>query len=570
MGTKKTNISRKQNKILPGNLPIKKITATQTKPIRDKKENQLFYYIGLGIILFLIILIRINFLTIPFERDEGAYAYSGNIILSGAKTFTDIGSQRLDGVFYAYALIVGIFGYSVKALHIAFLIINLGSATMLFFLIKKLINNMAGLATSAFFALLSMSPYASGFTIQSEHLVAFSVIAGFLSLIYFFEKNKFWFLVISGILFSFSFQIKQTSFFYGFFAGLLIVYKGFFVEKKGFKKTIIYILVFSFSVLIPIVIDLFIIYKNGAWPDFMLWFFDIRKQYSSLISLQQGLEYLKMTFIQISGDYKFFWIISFLGTVAVFFTGLMLWKKITVAGLNIIGFLTIVPGNHFYGHYFLQWIPAVSICAAAFIFAVQDIIKNRLQIKLLSIVAPLFIIIFSVMTNLTKLNEYYFNPDYTQILRAVYGLNPFPESMVIADKLNSLMKPDDKLAVFGTEIQMYVYTNKKSPSRFAGSGALLEFPVKQSNDWQKEFISDVEKAAPKFLVFFSHAISWMANAKTENLIFPWFNKFTADKYKLIGYADMNNDVTNYVWEPNIDLDNNPPKSKYKIYIFEKK
>ena len=374
-----------------------------------------------------------------------------------------------------------------------------------------------------------MTPYASGFTIQSEHLVAFSVIAGFLCLIYFFEKNKLWLLVISGILFSFAFQIKQTSFFYGFFAALLLLYKGFFVEKKGFKKTIIFILVFSFSVLIPIVIDLLIIYKNGAWSDFKLWFFGIRKQYSSLISLQQGLEYLKMTFNGIYRDYKFFWIISFLGTIAVFFTSLTLWKKITVAGLNITGFLTIVPGNHFYGHYFLQWIPAVSICAAAFIFAVHDIIKNRLQIKLLSIVAPLCIIIFSVVANLNKLKEYYFNPDHTRILRTVYGLNPFPESMVIADKLNSLMKPDDKLAVFGTEIQMYVYTNRKSPSRFAGSGALLEFPVKQSNDWQKEFISDVEKAAPEFLVFFSHAISWMANPKTKNLIFPWFNKFAEEE-----------------------------------------
>lgn len=128
-------------------------------------------------------------------------------------------------------------------------------------------------------------------------------------------------------------------------------------------------------------------------------------------------------------------------------------------------------------------------------------------------------------------------------MRQVYGLNPFPESKVIADKLNTMLKPEDKITVFGTEIQMYFYTNRISPSRFAGSGALLEFPVKKSEEWQKEFMNDVEKAEPRFLVFFSHPISWLANPKANNLIFIWFDKFSAEKYNLIGYVDMHDNTT---------------------------
>jgi hypothetical protein len=311
------------------------------------------------------------------------------------------------------------------------------------------------------------------------------------------------------------------------------------------------------------------IYKNGAWTDFNLWFFEIRKQYTSLISFDQGLEYLKNNFVAIYRDYKFFWMFSFIATIGIFFTRISLWKKIAIAGLNVAGFLTIVPGYHYYGHYFLQWIPAVSISAAMFIFLVQDLIL-RFKQGAISIFIPLLIIIIPVYINLKDLSRYYFKPNLTQVLRSVYGFNPFPESKVIADKLNSVMKEEDKIAVFGTEIQMYVYTNKKSPSRFAGSGALLEFPIKQSNEWQKEFIADVEKAAPRFLIFFNHPISWMANPKTENLIFPWFDKFTAAHYKLYGFADMLDGSTNYVWEPNIDMVNNPPKAQYRIYIFERK
>lgn len=554
--------------------PDKNISK-KNQPARAHKKtnpvvNDLFYYVGLGIVLIIIFIIRKNFLTIPFERDEGSYAYAGKIILDGAVTFRDIGSQRLDGVFYAYALLVGIFGYSVKALHVAFLVINILSAVMMFFLVKKLSNNLAGLAATAFFALLSMTAFASGFTIQSEHLVAFFVIGAFLCLIHFFDSKKFWLLILSGILFSFAFQVKQTSFFYGFLAGALLIFKLIFTDKVNIKKLLLSVFIFCLSILLPVIIDLLIIYKNGAWADFKLWFFDIRSQYTSLIKFDQGLNYLSYSFANIYKSYKFFWIISFIGTFTVFFTNLSLWKKIAVAGLNIAGFLTIVPGYHYYGHYFLQWIPAVCISAAIFIYTIQYVLAEKFKLKAGSILIPLIIIILSVVSNLSSLSKYYFNPNHTRILREVYGINPFPESKVIADKLNTLMKPEDKLAVFGTEIQMYVYTNKKSPSRFAGSGALLEFPVAQSKDWQKEFISDVEKAEPKFLVFFSHAISWMANSKSENLIFPWFDKFTAANYKLIGFADMLDNTTNYVWEPELDMAKNPPQSKYKIFIFQRK
>ncbi len=553
------------------NTPVsKKVAGAKSESQEESKDIALYYYIGLGIVLLLIYLIRKNYLGIPFERDEGAYAYAGRSILDGAIPFKDIGTQRLDGVLYAYAVIVGIFGYSVQALHAAFLFINLASASMLFLLARKLGNNLSGLAASIIFAILSMTASLSGFTIQSEHLVAFFSIAAFLALFHYFEKKKIWQLIVSGVLFSFAFQIKQTSFFYGFLAGALLVFKLFTDDKKNYKKLIVAAFVFSASVITPVLIDLLIIYKKGAWDDFHLWFFEIRNQYTSLISFDQGLDFLSQSFGSIYKDYKAFWIFSFIGVVSVYLTNIPMWKKLAVTGLQIAGFLTIVPGYHYYGHYFLQWVPAVCISAGIFIFSLQNLIYKSLKSQAISIAVPLLILLIPVISNLSGLSKYYFSPNHTQILRKVYGLNPFPESKVIADKLNTLMKPEDKLAVFGTEIQMYVYTNKKSPSRFAGSGALLEFPVAQSSDWQREFIADVEKAAPKYLVFFSHAISWMANPKTENLIFPWFDKFSNANYSVIGYADIQNGSTNYVWKPELDMVNNPPTSKYKIYIYERK
>ena len=127
---------------------------------------------------------------------------------------------------------------------------------------------MGGLAAAAFFSVLAMTPNACGFTVQSEHIVAFFSIGGFLALLHFLDNKKIAYLILAGTLFSFAFQIKQTAFFYGLFAGVLFVYKCFFVDKIGLKKIIFYIIVFVISVVASIVIDLYLVYRNGAWDDF--------------------------------------------------------------------------------------------------------------------------------------------------------------------------------------------------------------------------------------------------------------------------------------------------------------
>lgn len=542
----------------------------QNKEILGFKNTDYPYLIGLGIIICLIAYIRSNFLNVPFERDEGSYAYCGNIILDGAVPFKDIGSQRLPGVFYSYALMVAIFGYTLKSLHIGFIILNIISAIIIFLIGRRLFNNSGAIACALCWALLSMNMGISGFTIQSEHIVALFALAGIYFLIKYFDNKSYYLIALSGLFFSFSFEVKQTSFFLGLFAGILLVGKQFFDKDRDFKRIILSVLIFSAAVILPVALDLFIVWKRGGWEDFNYWFFDIRKEYSSVISFDQGIEYLKMSWPGMYNNYKFFWIVSAIGSLSIFLTSVKWWVKLAVLGFFVFGFLTVMPGNHYYGHYFLQWVPTVCISAGAFFFSVEEIIKTRFNLKAASRYIALGILVLVSFSNISALKKYYFNTNSTQLLRQVYGLNPFPESKVIADKLNTMMKPEDKLAVFGTEIQMYFYTNKISPSRFAGSGALLEFPIKKAEEWQKEFMSDVEKANPRFLVFFSHPISWLAHPNVNNLIFPWFDKFSAEKYNLIGYADMYDNMTNYVWAPNIDLVNSPPKSQYKIFVFERK
>ncbi|MDI9340521.1 MAG: glycosyltransferase family 39 protein [Sediminibacterium sp.] len=543
----------------------------ETKTYFGFGKSDFIYLAGLGIIIFLIAIIRSNFLHVPFERDEGSYAYCGKIILNGAVPFKDIGSQRLPGVFYSYALMVAIFGYTLESLHFGFIFINILSTILLFLIARKMLNNIAALGVALFWAFLSMNKSISGFTIQSEHIVALFAVAGIYALVRYIENNKWWTLALSGFFFALTFEVKQTSFFYGLAGGIIVVAHHFFSKERDYKLILKAVIIYSLAIIIPVAIDLMVVKMRGGWEDFNYWFFDIRKEYATSTTFDQGMQYLDMSWPAIYKDYKFIWLLSCIGPITLLlFTKVKNWIKWSVIGFYLAGALSVAPGYHFYGHYFLQWVPAACIGAGAFLYSLYIILKDRFNMKSTALYVTFGLVLVYALMHLSTMKRYYFTKNGPNLTREVYGLNPFPESKVIADKLNTIMKPEDKLAVFGTEIQMYFYTNKISPSRFAGSGALLEFNVKKSEEWQQEFIKDVEKAEPKYLVFYSHAISWLANPNVKNLIFPWFDKFSNEKYNLLGYADMLDTGTEYVWAPNIDLVNRPPRSQYKIFIFERK
>ena len=85
-------------------------------------------WIFLAVIVFgLVIAIRIRLLGIPLERDEGEYAYIGQLMLEGIAPYKLAYSMKLPGTAAAYALIMSIFGQTTSALHLCLIFINAAS-----------------------------------------------------------------------------------------------------------------------------------------------------------------------------------------------------------------------------------------------------------------------------------------------------------------------------------------------------------------------------------------------------------------------------------------------------------
>lgn len=93
-----------------------------------------------GVALFTIILftgaIRVRLLDVPLERDEGEYAYAGQLILDGIPPYAQAYNMKMPGIYAGYALILAIFGQTLTGIHLGLLVINTATIFLVFLLGK--------------------------------------------------------------------------------------------------------------------------------------------------------------------------------------------------------------------------------------------------------------------------------------------------------------------------------------------------------------------------------------------------------------------------------------------------
>src|SRR5678816_3753274 len=133
--------------------------------------------------------------------------------------------------------------------------------------------------------------------------------------------------------------------------------------------------------------------------------------------------------------------------------------------------------------------------------------------------------------------RYLFSMTHTELVRTVYGTNPFLESPEIGRYLKAHTGPDDRIVVLGSEPQLFFYADRKS-----ATGYIYTYPLMEKQPYaarmQEEFREEVESARPKYLVFVGNPLSWGTSPESNTGVLTWANEFTARCYELAGIADI--------------------------------
>ena len=276
---------------------------TKDNKSRPQKNQSLLKLYLPRIILVIIILsaaaIRLHLLDVPMERDEGEYAYAGQLLLQGVPPYDQVYNMKLPGIYVVYAVLMAVFGQTHTGVHLGLLVINAATVLFLFLLTKKLFTPFAGLVAAASYALMSMGQPVQGIFANAEHFVMFFAISGLCLLVSAAGSGGWSALVASAILLGAGFLTKQHGAAFVVFGFLYLLISDFRSKQFRWPRIITRGAVFLIGTALPFGLTCLILWKSGVFDKFWFWTFDYAREYVSAVPLSIGLSILKSNIISI-------------------------------------------------------------------------------------------------------------------------------------------------------------------------------------------------------------------------------------------------------------------------------
>jgi len=511
----------------------KKIAEDESQKVSESHSQYLYWLILILVVLFTGF-IRLRLLSIPLERDEGEFAYMGQLILQGIPPYLISYNMKLPGIYAAYALIMSVFGQTVEGIHLGFLLINVATTILIFLLVKRLFDSYTAIITSASFSILSVSPSVLGTSAHASHFVLLPALGGTLLLLKAIDSNKLQHVFWSGILLGISFLMKQPGIFFVVFGFLYLLFSLYRLQKAPFRLMMRQGSFFLLGVVIPFVLTCVILYRAGVFGKFWFWTFSYASEYVSEVPASWVVKIFFDQWLDVIGGFYLLWGIAGAGVVALFWDGIARARRTFVFGFFVFSFLAVCPGFYFRPHYFVFVLPAVALLIGIGVSSLKRFTQN-LRPKLGFASTILFLVVFFL--GVTHYRSFFFDLTPVQACRTMYGLSPFPESIEIAKYIKAHTKKGDRIAVLGSEPQIYFYAD-----RLSATGYIYTYPLMENQKYalrmQREMVKEIEKAQPTYLVFVKLLTSWSVRENSEKYIFNWYEENTRQNFKLVGIIDV--------------------------------
>ena len=108
--------------------------------------------LALGGLFLLNVLLRVFYIRYDFVNgDEGVRALTAVRMLEGARLYADVVTDKPPGASLFYAAVFTVFGSSMKAVHLAAIVWNFGTALVIYLIGTRFYSRRIGLWTALLF-----------------------------------------------------------------------------------------------------------------------------------------------------------------------------------------------------------------------------------------------------------------------------------------------------------------------------------------------------------------------------------------------------------------------------------
>jgi hypothetical protein len=485
--------------------------------------------------LVVVAVVRLRLLNFPLERDEGEYAYAGQLMLQGIPPYQLAYNMKFPGTYAAYAAIMALFGQTPAGIHFGVLCLTTLTALMLFWLGKQILDGTAGVVAATTYAVMAASPAMLGLAGHATHFGAFFATAG-LCVMWKARQNASRLMVFAaGLLFGVGVLMKQHVVFIGLWAVMAFIVQRVRQTQLPPAKRFWPVAAFGAGIILPFGVCCLILWHAGVFEKFWFWTIDYARQYESVVPLDQAPRLFWERLCRLAGADPLLWLVAVTGLGLVWFDGRLQPARLWFLGFCLASALTVVPGFYFRKHYFLLTLPAAALLAGCAVSGARRLWSQRAKNSRLGD-WPVWCYALMVAATVMARSDIWFVKTPVQIARTIYGADPLPESEIIAQYIESNSGPDALVAVLGSEPEIYFLAHCHSATGYIYTYAQME-PQPFALKMQHEMISDIETHKPEFVVFADNIMSWNRRPDSDPTIFNWWDSYRTH-YTLVGMADI--------------------------------
>jgi 4-amino-4-deoxy-L-arabinose transferase-like glycosyltransferase len=495
----------------------------------------------LGAALLGTALLRLRLLSMPLERDEGEYAYAARCWLEGILPYVGVYNMKMPGIYACYAAIFAIGGQSIEAIHAGLLIANLATALVLFLFARRLTGTYVATLAASMFLIMSLDRSVQGLFANAENFVLLPAMLG-ITLLTPREPSRptgLPAIIFAGLLLGAAWLIKQHGAVFLLCGGGLLCLQCWQGWQTQWRPLVGRLLLYALAATIPFATVCFYYWQAGAWDAFRFWTMTYASRYASVVTWSVGGANLALQFNLIGQSAYPGWILGVAGWL------LMVMQRQVPRRSELLWFtacsvLAVCPGFYFRAHYFLLLLPALSLGIAWAIQAATDLYRDTTDGSWSPVryVVPLIVVAVLIYTQRVLLFQ--LSPDL--VTEVVHGAEPFDEAIEIGRFLREQSDPDDRIAVIGSEPEIYFYANRR-----AATGYIYTFAMTEKHDFaqqmQRDMIAEIESHAPEFLVYVNGRTSWQSTilplpADARQTLMEWYESYRDAHYQLVGMVEV--------------------------------
>ena len=462
----------------------------------------------------------------PLERDEGEYAYAGQLMLDGVPPYKLAFNMKLPGTYAAYAMIMAVFGQSASGIRIGLLLVNAATIAMVFALGRKLLDQTAGMAAASVYAICAMSPTVLGLSAHATHFVVAFALAGTLLLMRAIERDQSWAVFVAGILFGISFLMKQHGILFAAFAGIYLCWTIY--QKSGLNLlkllTATGLLVLGW--LLPYAATCLWLASAGVFHQFVFWTMTYAGRYVSAVPAGEGPAQFRSSVHNILGTDPWLWILSALAAVVIWWEQRLEGRRLFLTAFTLASVAAVCAGFYFRAHYFILLLPALALLGGIGVSRGIYLIKHDKTIELFLGVAMLLMFAIGVIVAMVEFGPVWFDLSPDQASKRMYASSVFEQASNLANLLQLESAPTTRVAVLGSEPEIYFYSKRRSVT-----GYIYMYPLMETHEFapkmQEELIHDIETSQPEYLVYVDDEYSWMRREASEKKLDSWWDGFRA-------------------------------------------